>query len=117
MKAFSVTVDDVALQNRFSPAASKRARAPLIANVRSDTERFVPYKTGYLSDASIDLSRAEDGIIAWRARYARRVYYMGNAHWTRTRHPEAGPQWMERSLAANRDRWRRIAAIAYGGRA
>lgn len=116
MKAFRVTVDDVVARNRFSPEAAKRARALVVHNVRSDTERFVPYLTGHLSDQSVDLSRAEDGIIAWRAPYAARVYYMKNANWTRFRHPEAGPQWMERSAAVNKERWRKIAAQSFGGK-
>ena len=110
-------VTDAGIRARFSPEATRRATATLVENVRSDTERYVPYRTGQLSDISIDMSRAEDGIIAWRAPYARRVYNMaGHVNWTRTRHPEAGPQWVERSKAANGERWRSMLAALLGGR-
>lgn len=112
-----VKVDDAAIRGRFDEAGKRRALATLMPNVRSDTEKFVPYRSGYLSDTSLDASRFEQGVIAWRAPYARRVYYMpGSANWTRTRHPMAGPQWMERSKAANGERWRKLLVAAYGGR-
>lgn len=113
----TVTVKDAAILDRFSASGKRAALAALMPNVKSDTEKFVPYRSGYLSDTSLDASQFEQGIIAWRAPYARRVYYMaGSVNWTRNRHPQAGPQWMERSKAANNERWRKILAVVYGGR-
>ena len=114
----SCKVTDANVRSMFTAQAARRAQAAVVENVRSDTERYVPYRTSYLSDTSIDVSRAEEGVIAWRAPYARRVYYMkGSVNWTRTRHPEAGPQWVERSQAVNGDRWKRMAMAAFGGNA
>lgn len=111
-------VTDANVRSMFTPEAARKAQAAVVENVRSDTERFVPYRTGYLSDISVDVSRAEEGYISWRAPYAARVYHMkGNVNWTRTRHPEAGPQWVERSKAVNGERWKRIAVAAAGGNA
>ena len=113
----TTTVNDAAILDRFSPSRKRAALATVMSNVRSDTEKFVPYRTGYLSDTSLDTSQFEQGVIAWRAPYARRVYYMaGSVNWTRNRHPQAGPQWMERSKAANGERWRKIVAEAFGGK-
>lgn len=113
----SCKVNDAALRRRFSAETKKRAFATLMPNVRSDTDPYVPYRTGQL-DRSMDASRFEDGIIAWRCRYAGIVYNMARAvNWTRTRHPLAGAQWMERSKAANNERWKAIINAVYSGKA
>ena len=114
--SFTFKIEDAVARKRFSPEAKRKAYAILMPNVRSDTDKYIPYRTGYLSDRSLDPSRFEEGIIAWNAPYAGIVYYMpANCNWTRTRHGMAGPQWMERSSAANKDRWQKIIAASYGG--
>lgn len=113
----SCNVNDAQLRKRFSDVTKKRAYATLMPNVRSDTDPYVPYRTGQL-DRSLDPSRFDEGIIAWRAKYASIVYHMARAvNWTRTRHPMAGAQWMERSKAANGERWKQIINAVYSGKA
>lgn len=116
MSGFTVRVDDLAIRQRFSPAAKKRCYSLLMPNIRSDTDNYVPYRTGQL-DRSLDHSRFDEGVIAWRAPYASIVYHMPQfCNWTRTRHPYACPQWMERSKAANGERWRKFIADCYSGK-
>ena len=111
-----VKVDDAKVRAMFGEQRKRAALSACISNVRSDTENYVPYRSGYLSDTSLDMSQAEEGIIAWRATYATRVYYMpASCNWTRTRHPQAGPQWVERSQAVNGERWRKIIAAVIRG--
>lgn len=115
MSGFTVKVSDEVIRQRFSDAGKRKALVTLMPNVRSDTDNYVPYRTGQL-DQSLDASNFEDGVIAWRAPYASIVYHMpAHCNWTRTRHPLAGNQWMERSHAANKERWRRIVAQVYNG--
>lgn len=115
MSGFTVTVTDQVIRQRFSDAGKRKALATLMPNVKSDTENYVPYRTGQLN-RSLDPSQFEEGIIAWRTPYASIVYNMpAHCNWTRTRHPMAGNQWMERSHAVNGERWRKIIAFVYNG--
>ena len=115
MSGFTVRVDDAKARARFSPAAKKKCYSILMPNVRSDSDKYVPYRTGQL-DRSLDHSRFDEGIIAWRASYASIVYYMPTHYkWTRTVHTAACPQWMEVSKAANGERWRKFIAESYNG--
>lgn len=108
--------NDMGARERFSAAAKRRAYALVMPNVRSDTDPYVPYRTGEL-DSSVDPSQFENGVITWRAKYAGYVYYMkGAVNWTRTRHPMAGAQWAERSAAVNHERWRKMIAVSYGSK-
>ena len=116
MSGFTCKVNDLAIRKRFSEEGKRKAYAILMPNIRSDTENYVPYRTGEL-DRSLDASQFEEGIIAWRKDYASIVYHMpAGCNWTRTRHPLAGNQWMERSYAANNERWQKILVSAYGGK-
>lgn len=115
MSGITVQVYDEKIRERFTDPGKRKAYAVLMPNIRSDTENYVPYRTGEL-ERSTDASQFEEGVIAWRKEYASIVYHMpAHCNWTRTRHPLAGPEWMERSLAANNERWRKILATVYGG--
>lgn len=116
MSGFTVKVDDAKIRQRFSAANKKKCFSLLMPNVKSDSENYVPYRTGQL-DRSLDHSRFDEGVIAWRIHYASIVYHMPQGrNWTRTRHPQACPQWMERSKSANGERWRKFIADFYSGK-
>lgn len=112
----TVIVDDLKIRGMFSEHAKRGALAATMENVRSDTEPFVPWRSGDMSDVFLDTSQFEEGIIAWRTEYANRVYHMpATCNWTRWRHPQAGPQWVERSRAVNGERWRNMIATRLRG--
>ena len=91
----------------------RRAHAAVVENVRSDTERYTPKRSGNLR-MSVDTSKGEEGLITWNAvddkgrGYAAYVYRMPKSvHWTTA---GTGPRWVER--AANLggiERWGKIA--------
>ena len=92
----------------------RRALAVVVENVRSDTEKYVPKRSGNLR-RSVDTSRGEEGLITWNAvdkkgrGYAAYVYRMPQSvNWTTA---GTGPRWVERAAnTGGLERWGKMAA-------
>ena len=85
----------------------KRAQAPLDAMVLSDSNYFVPIKTGTLQKSGIINTRIGSGEVTWRTPYARRLYYEYKkpAHQA---NPSACSKWFEAAKARWLDKWVRL---------
>ena len=85
----------------------KRAQAPLDSAVMSDSNFFVPLKTGELQKSAIRNTIIGSGVVRWATDYARRHYY----NYERPAHqenPNACAKWFEAAKARFLDKWVKI---------
>lgn len=97
----SVTINDKGARAKVEGTRIKRALATCVENIRADCEPLVLKETGNLR-LSVDTSRGEEGLISWRAPYARYAYYMKSPHVTT---PGTRPRWVEYAKSKNMDKW------------
>lgn len=72
--------------------------------VLKDTEPYVPYNTGELSDSEVI---DEDSLsIVWDAEHAEYVYDMPKStDFNRTTHDKATSKWVDEALASYKNKW------------
>jgi len=85
----------------------------LSALVLADCDRYVRDDTGRLRASARVASDLPNGRLAWRAPYARRVYYTGTP--SQAHNALASLRWCERAKAAHAGAWRAYAAHMLGG--
>ena len=84
--------------------------AELAAKVVEDTDKYVPYRTGWLKRCvRVDDNTSVRKKVVYFASYASECYYADHP-FSRRRHPLATARWFEASKAANLDAWRSFAA-------
>lgn len=84
-----------------------QAQIELSRQALADCNRLCRVNTGRLR-ASSAASRLADGELVWSAPYARRVYYTGVPQ--TAVNPNASLMWAHKAAAANREKWRKLAA-------
>lgn len=97
--------------NKVSKSAKKSLKErvnlilPVLADeIVHDTDAFVPYDTGYLSDA-VSISNSGK-TIEYYADYAERVYNMPDStNWNTSHHPLATGEWDIASRKQNLPKW------------
>lgn len=81
-----------------------RARKSLCEEIIHDTEDFVPYDTGKLSNSATILDSGRQ--IAYTADYAEYVNEMPSSNnFDKSVHSQATSNWLDASIALNRDNW------------
>ena len=85
----------------------KSCQAPLDAMVMTDSNYFVPLKTGTLQKSAIINTRLGSGVIVWRTPYARRLYYEYTKPATQI-NPNACSKWFEAAKARWLNKWVRF---------
>lgn len=85
----------------------KSCQAPLDAMVMTDSNYFVPLKTGTLQKSAIINTRLGSGVIVWRTPYARRLYYEYTKPATQ-KNPNACSKWFEAAKARWLNKWVRF---------
>jgi hypothetical protein len=96
-------------------STQKRIVTMVTEAAREDTKPYVPYVTGALRGSAETESKPSLGKLVYGSSavpYARAQYYgLANKSW-----PGTVMQWFERSKAANKAKWERIAKLEYGRR-
>lgn len=81
-----------------------RARKSLCEEIIHDTEDFVPYDTGSLSNSATILDNGKQ--IAYTADYAEYVNEMpSSSNFDTSTHSQATSHWLDASITLNRDKW------------
>lgn len=81
-----------------------RARKLLCEEIIHDTEDFVPYDTGKLSNSATILDNGRQ--IAYTANYAEYVNEMPvSNNFDKSVHSQATSHWLDASITLNRDKW------------
>jgi hypothetical protein len=110
---FTITTDFAGLNKVFSEANVKLARGNLTREVLADTDPFVPYDTGTLSDGpKLGDTDVGEGTITWTQPYAAIVYNMDPAriHQRVKGHPLATSHWVEHAAKLHGGKWAKDAA-------
>lgn len=123
----NVTSNIDELAKKFAEKTEK-AQNQLTQQAAKDTEPFVPFLTGSLTERT----QVEDNEIIYPGPYARYLYYGktmagGGAYgsikaptnkdlvFTKTFHPKAQSHWFEASKALNIEKWKQVYANALKG--
>lgn len=85
----------------------------LTRQVISDTESFVPFRTGELQTS---VQSQAPGVITYSAPHARKLYYGLSFNFNRGRNPQAGPFWFGRAKAVWGRTWLEKAAAILRGK-
>lgn len=81
-----------------------KARNLLCEEIIHDTENFVPYDTGKLSNSATILDNGKQ--VAYTADYAEYVNNMPESNnFDRSEHTQATSHWLDASIKLNRDKW------------
>lgn len=81
-----------------------RARKSLCEEIIHDTEDFVPYDTGKLSNSVTILDNGKQ--IAYTADYVEYVNEMpSSSNFDKSAHSRATSRWVDASVTLNRDKW------------
>lgn len=81
-----------------------RARKSLCEEIIHDTEDFVPYDTGKLSNSATILDNGKQ--IAYTADYAEYVNEMPSSNnFDKSVNSQATSHWLDASITLNRDKW------------
>lgn len=92
-----------------------RARKSLCEEIIHDTENFVPYDTGNLSDSATILDKGKQ--IAYTADYAEYVNDMPSSNnFDKSVHSQATSNWVDASIILNRDKWANSFRERVGGK-
>lgn len=92
-----------------------KARNLLCEEIIHDTENFVPYDTGKLSNSATILDKGKQ--IAYTAEYAEYVNELPtSSNFDKSVHSQATSSWVDASMALNRDKWLSNFKERIGGR-
>lgn len=102
----NATLNTDEVKNRLN-GNIEAAQKALDSTVLSDSNYFVPIKTGMLQKSAINNTRIGSGEVVWSTPYARRLYYEyqkpnGQAN------PNACARWFEAARARFLDKWIKI---------
>lgn len=86
---------------------AKSAQTVLDSVVLSDSNYFVPVKTGTLQKSGIINTRLGSGEVIWRTPYARRLYYEYKKPAYQA-NPNACSKWFEAAKARWLEKWTRL---------
>lgn len=92
-----------------------RARKSLCEEIIHNTEDFVPYDTGNLSNSATILDNGNQ--IAYTAEYAEYVNELPtSSNFDKSVHSQATSSWVDASITLNRDKWLSNFKERVGGR-
>lgn len=114
-------------------AMNDKARMLLKNEIVKDTDKFVPFRTGYLKNSAIRSISSKDDAIIYKGPYARFLYYgkvmigvITHRPWAKKgeikkatnrnltfSHPFACARWFEKSKSINLRKWLDIAKKVY----
>lgn len=105
--AAKVSFDEAAVMQRFKNGASM-AQKKLDQQVLTDSNYYVPLKTGTLQKSAIIGTTIGSGIVRWVTPYARSQYYGENFDHSKQANPNACSKWFEAAKAHRLNQWVRL---------
>lgn len=96
---FKVEFDAEELLGRF---VSENAKKVLLDDIKADSSKYVPVRTGNLRDDSVVVDVA-DGSVSWTAEYAQAMYERD--HVGSTKNDKATGHWFETAKDNHLDQW------------
>ncbi|WP_338788810.1 minor capsid protein [Metabacillus sp. FJAT-53654] len=94
-------------------AAYKDAQFNLDSQILKDSNFFIPMQELNLARSGILHSRLGLGLIRWKTKYARRLYYNPQYNFSHDVNPNAQGLWYEAAKALNKDAWKEIVQETY----
>lgn len=91
-------------------ARVKRAQLALDAQIITDSDPFVPYRTGRLLKSVLPF--AGKGELVYNTEYAKAMYYGTHLNFNKTRSALAGSHWFEKAKTLHKRHWLTIARNA-----
>ncbi|NPC91220.1 minor capsid protein [Bacillus sp. WMMC1349] len=83
-----------------------QAAQPLLSSeVLKDSNNYAPQDTGNLIASSQRSSDFEKGKLIWDTKYARKLYYNSQYHFSKDKNPNAQGLWFEAARSSFFDRW------------
>ncbi len=109
-------IDKLAQKKRKALSESKqRALVALGTVIIRDSDPYVPFMTGMLSQTPMVSSDLESGTIVYDTPYAARQYYGDSFDFRPDTHPQATARWFEHAREEHKGEWKKVAKEAYGG--
>ena len=89
-----------------------RKQAILDNLVLSDSNYFVPLKTGALQKSGIINTVLGSGLVQWKTPYARKMYYLTiGENTTFRKNPNATPKWVETAKTRFMKKWEKAVQV------
>lgn len=96
--SFKVEFDAEELLGRF---VSENAKKVLLDDIKADSSKYVPYRTGTLHDSAVvDVS---DGSVSWTTEYAQAMYERDKVG--STKNDKSTGHWFETAKENHIDQW------------